>query len=309
MIRRNVAERMSFMALPLVTAVCLIAVCQAQDPAGQGPIREPVYRVNKTVAHEETETSTPQTQEHPLAPAVRVASEGLESIRANVQDYTCTLVKREEVEGVLLDPEYIFMKVRHENRDADGNKIHPFSVYMYFVKPDKRRGREVMYIEGENDGRLIAHEGSGVISKFTAALEPESKMAMEDNRYPITNIGIENLIIRLLEVAERDMQYGECEVDFFDGAKINGRVAKCIQVVHPVPRKNFRFHIARIFIDKEANVPIRFASYDWPKEKGGKPVLQEEYTYLNMKLNVGLTDDDFSLDNPNYKFTKPVLKM
>ncbi len=32
------------------------------------------------------------------------------------------------------------------------------------------------------------------------------------------------------------------------------------------------------------------------------PELIEAYTYLNMKLNVGLTDADFDIHNPVYRF-------
>ena len=80
-------------------------------------------------------------------------------------------------------------------------------------------------------------------------------------------------------------------------------------MVHPVPRRNFRFHIARIFVDKELGVPIRYASYDWPKNPGDQPGLIEEYTYLNMKLNQGFADADFSPDNPDYNFTRPILPL
>ena len=50
------------------------------------------------------------------------------------------------------------------------------------------------------------------------------------------------------------------------------------------------------------NVPIRYAAYSWPKDPGGKPVLEEEYTYLDVKLNVGLGEIDFDPDNPGYDF-------
>ena len=70
----------------------------------------------------------------------------------------------------------------------------------------------------------------------------------------------------------------------------------------PTPRRNFRFHIARIFVDDELNLPIRYESYDWPEEEGGKPQVLEEYTYLNLKLNNGFTDADFDIRNPNYQF-------
>ena len=126
---------------------------------------------------------------------------------------------------------------------------------------------------------------------------------MRGQRYPLTEIGILNLVRRLIEVAEKDVKYGECEVKFFNkDVKINERGCTCIQVVHPVPRRNFLFHMARIFVDNELNVPVRFESYAWPKKPGGPPDLLEEYTYLNMKLNNGFTDADFDTRNPNYNF-------
>jgi outer membrane lipoprotein-sorting protein len=124
---------------------------------------------------------------------------------------------------------------------------------------------------------------------------------MRGQRYPITELGILNLTRRLVEVGEHDVKYGECNVKFYEGAKINNRVCTCIEVLHPVPRRNFLYHQARIFVDKEYNLPIRYESYDWPRE-GQKPELLEEYTYLNLKLNNHFTDDDFDVKNPAYKF-------
>jgi len=76
------------------------------------------------------------------------------------------------------------------------------------------------------------------------------------------------------------------------------------QVIHPVRRPHFRYHMARIFIDDELQLPIRYASYDWPENPGGQPRMMEEYTYLDLKLNVGLTDRDFDYRNENYNFRK-----
>jgi outer membrane lipoprotein-sorting protein len=98
------------------------------------------------------------------------------------------------------------------------------------------------------------------------------------------------------------MQYGECEVKTVKNAKINGRSCTCIQVVHPTPRKNFIFHLARIFVDDELNIPVRYEAHDWPEEEGGKPQLIEEYTFLNIKVNNGFTDLDFDIKNPNYDY-------
>jgi hypothetical protein len=57
-----------------------------------------------------------------------------------------------------------------------------------------------------------------------------------------------------------------------------------------------------VFIDDELQVPIRYAAYGWPETEGGKPTLEEEYTYLDVALNVGLTSADFDPSNPAYDF-------
>ncbi len=74
--------------------------------------------------------------------------------------------------------------------------------------------------------------------------------------------------------------------------------------MHPVPRRNFLFHLARIFVDDELGVPVRYEAYDWPREPGGAPELIEEYTYLDLKLNNGFTEADFDVRNPNYAFKR-----
>ena len=190
---------------------------------------------------------------HPLQPALELAQKGLTSIRANIKDYSCTVVKRERIDGKLGDHEYMFAKIRHE----------PFSVYLYFLATDGVKGQEVIFEEGRNDGNLLAHAGSGVLAMVgTVSLKPQSMLAMQGNRYAITEIGVENLGRRLVEVAEHESHFGECDVNFFPNAKVNGRICTCIQVVHPVPRRNFRFHLARVFIDDEFTIPIRYEAYD-----------------------------------------------
>ncbi|MDA7951198.1 MAG: DUF1571 domain-containing protein [Pirellulaceae bacterium] len=260
-----------------------------------------VSRANDTATNKGAQTS------HPLDPAILVAQKGLERIRGDITDYTCTLVKRERVNGVLGKSEYMFVKVRNRKHDAQGKLKTPFSVYLFFAKPKAAEGREVLFVENENEGKLIAHEGNKTLigkaaSLITLDLDPESALAMRGNRYPITELGIENLVEKLIEVATHDRQYQECTVKFYEGAKINGRECTCLEVVHPEKREHFRFHKARIYIDNELQVPIRFESYEWPEKKGGKPILLEEYTYLNLKINVGLKDIDFSRTNPKYKF-------
>ncbi|MEQ8835779.1 MAG: DUF1571 domain-containing protein, partial [Lacipirellulaceae bacterium] len=85
------------------------------------------------------------------------------------------------------------------------------------------------------------------------------------------------------------------------GPKGNKRPVTLIEVTHPVPPpKTFPVHKAQVYIDNELKIPIRYAAYLWPEKPGEQPPLEEAYTYVNLKINNGFTDLDFSKDNPDY---------
>jgi len=253
-------------------------------------VAERAAKPNKPSVTDHVGTGKPG--EHPLMPALRWAYSGLKEME-KIRDYSAVLVKRERINGEVGDYERMFIKVRHD----------PFSVYLYFLSPQKFKGRECLYIRGANEGKMWAHD-VGLRGKMfgTVSLKPDGVIAMQGQRYPLTEMGILNLTRRLVEVGEHDIKYGECEVKFYRGAKVADRQCTCIEVIHPVPRRNFRFHLARIFVDDELNVPIRYEAYSWPETQGGQPKLIEEYTYLNLKINPGFTDADFDIENPNYSF-------
>jgi hypothetical protein len=106
----------------------------------------------------------------------------------------------------------------------------------------------------------------------------------------------------LMERMRDDMRFADAKVTFFQDAKLGGRACTGVEAVHATERPEYTFHRAVVLIDKELKLPVGYAAYWWPEEKGGKPVLLEEYYYTNIKLNVGLTDADFDRDNPEYKF-------
>ena len=277
-----------------IVAMLAAASWAAEPPRDRDNLSEPVLRV----------ASKAPTPKHPLDPALDIARNGLQNIRTTVNDYTCTLVKRERIDGKLLDYEYMFVKVR--NRKVVDNKVvAPFSVYMYFLKPTEVKGREVMFVEGRNEDKLVAHEG-GTAGKYlpTVWINPTGVIAMRNQRYPITDLGIENLVLKLIERGELDKAAGrrDCEVTFHENAKINGRKCTLLQVKNAEATENLDFHMAQIFIDDELNVPIRHVAYDFPPKAGDPLPVIEEYTYLNLKINVGLTDKDFDHTNEEYNF-------
>lgn len=268
---------------------------QLNNPSGK-PTTEPVLRVSKKPAATSVATATP----HPLDPALQLAHDGLTNMRENIQDYTATLVKRERINGRLGQEEYLAVKIRNERRHPQQGNV-PFSIYMRFLKPESFAGREVIWVKGKNDDKLVAHDTGFIRGSIRVNLDPLGGLAMKGNRYPIYDAGLENLVTKLIEKAERDRAAGHCDVNFFK-SKVAGRDCTMIKVTHDEKKAPYDFHIAKVYIDDELQIPIRYAAYSWPRRPGAEPPLEEEYTYLDVKLNVGLSDRDFDPNNPEYAF-------
>ena len=253
---------------------------------------------NLSVAAPPITASTP----HPLDRAIVVANDSLQRMQQEIFDYTGLLVRREQVNGVLQEPSYMQMKIRCPRQTTQGQV--PFSIYMKFLKPKAAAGRECIWVDGLNDSKIIAHESGGLLGLKRFYLDPTGFLAMRESRYPIFDAGIENLIVKLIEKAERDKALGPCQVDYRDNGEINGRKCDIIELCHPQKCPTKEFYKAQVFIDQETGMPIRYACYDWPDQQGAAPKLIEEYIYLNLKFNVGLTPNDFNPDNPSYQYPR-----
>ncbi len=196
----------------------------------------------------------------------------------------------------------MYAKVRNR-KVVNGQIVQPLSVYLNFLKPSTIKGREVIYVENQNDGNMIAHEG-GFKGRFlpTVSIPPDGMLAMRGQRYPMTEIGVENLIVKLIERGERAIQCPDVQCEFRKNARVKDRTCTVLQVTAPTKRPDLDFYQAQVFIDDAMNVPIRYIAYDWPAKENAPPEVIEEYNYLNLKLNVGLTDADFDPNNPAYNF-------
>ncbi|MEQ8210502.1 MAG: DUF1571 domain-containing protein [Lacipirellulaceae bacterium] len=314
----NYSRLATLLATPALLAAAALSVHAQSTPN----LTEPIYRVAneqaiqdqhiQLVANEEpaakvasrivpaTTTSAglnldPIPGQHPLMPSLRLAQQSLADIDQNIKDYSAIMYKQERIDGELLDQEVAFVKVRHQ----------PFGVYMFFLSK-QNKGREVVYSQNPDGsiGKLNARDCGFKKRLGVFSLDPNGKLAMSGQKYPITKLGIRELTNELITVASNDVKYGECDVRTAQtavGPKGNKRPVTLIEVTHPVPRpKTFRFHKAQVYIDNELKIPIRYAAYLWPEKPGEQPPLEEAYTYVNLKINNGFTDLDFSKDNPDY---------
>ena len=223
--------------------------------------------------------------EHPLMPMIRILKECQQRIDA-IADYSATFTKAERVNGKMNETQHMKMRVRHA----------PFSIYLNFVKPNP--GQEVLYVANQNDGNMVALASGWKRRIGKMNLDPNGSMAMSGQLYPITRAGLQNLTRKLTTVAEADSKYAECTVTYNAAVKIAGRPVTMIESTHPVPRKNFTYHKARIFLDHEYKLPVAYEKYSWPIQQGGKPQLEERYIYTNLAFNNNFSDLDFSADNP-----------
>ena len=227
--------------------------------------------------------------EHPLKPAIKLAREASDAAK-ELKSYRALFTKQEMVKGRMYGSQ-MQMKYRSE----------PLSVYLRFVNPE-HNGREVLYVEGRNNGQMLAHDTGLKAIVGTVALDPNGEMALAEARYPVTRIGLAKLAEGVADQWERESALGESEVKYYPEAKLGERQALVIESSHQVRRPQFRSAITRLWIDKETRLPVRVQQYDFPQTPGGKPVLVEDYTYTNIDPSVELTENDFDARNPSYQF-------
>jgi len=278
---RNSGPR--FAAVPLSIPS---TTCGPEEPSARDRANPSTHITLKPVATNQA-LEVPET---PIGRALR-AIEACQARYDRISDYVCTFSKRERIDGSLTPLHVMSMKVR----------TRPQSIYLRFSQPGP--GREAIYIAGRNGGKVLAHDvGLKRLLAGTLTLEPTCDLAMEDCRHPITQAGIGPLLHTIEGRWAAELDPSESLVAFRDGQLVGSRACTLIETTHPRHEPHFLFYRVRVYIDRDLGLPIRFEAYDWPTTPQDAPELVEEYTYTNIKLNVGLRDVDFDVSNTDYAF-------
>jgi hypothetical protein len=201
-----------------------------------------------------------------------------------VQDYACTVVKRERVRGEL-QPENV-MTLLARNR--------PLSVYLRWQAPRSLEGMEVCYVAGANRGQMRVHPVGLVGIIGFVSLDPCDPRALKDNRHPVTEAGLGNLLNGTARHWEQEKRWNKTVVHIAD-REFHGRLCTWIETVHPDPSAgSFYAYRCILCLDKATHLPVHSAAYDRPRP-GGDPGgdLLESYDYLDLRCNVGLPDETF----------------
>ncbi len=230
-------------------------------------------------------------------PAKRVLLAALREADAHLDraaGYTAILTRRERIRGALGPEQTIALKIQHE----------PFGVYMRFLAP--KAGKEAVYLEGAHDNKLVAHNGDWtrrLIPRLT--VDPTDPIALRDNRHPITDAGLANLVGKLVRYREHDLVDPHAVTVLDRVVDAAGRPWLYSLHTHPTRVPERPFARVEVWYHPDTFVPHRIASYEWPDPgHEGDLLLAETYRYDDVNLDADLTALDFDPANPDYAFRR-----
>ncbi len=310
-------RHVDFLASSLVRSIarrgrgplCAAGVALATFACAQGPalLSAEEAQLGKIVAKDVSRTLPLDTlrhgstsDQHPLDGVLAFARERQVFLDETVRDFTCRLIKRERIDGFLQDYQYIDMRVRESVRRDE--KLHsPLSISLSFVAPPSVAGRRVIFVEGQNDGKMLVRNGGKHFDYVVVRVDPNSDVARDESLVPITESGFKNILGHMIKVLEQHSKIdptGEnTHVRTIKGAKVDKRLCTVTRIEHPTKESGLQFHQASVFIDDELGVPVRVEFSDWPRREGQPAPLLAEYTYTDLKLNVQLPDSEFRAAN------------
>ena len=222
-----------------------------------------------------------------------------EKFLAGIDCYTATLSKQEMVGNELLDEHVMQLKCRQK----------PFSVYLVWTTGDT--GREVIFVEGENDGKMIAHDGGWKARLPAFNLDPNCRLAMRDSRYPVTSAGFAALTTLMLDVHREDLAknvgLASCRAE--ENQTFGGRPCTVFTTEYSSQASSPTYRKSITYIDNEWSLPVHSMHFEWPaagqnsdKANLDDSTLIESYSFTNVDLACQLSDRDFDRSNSEYRF-------
>jgi len=218
-----------------------------------------------------------------------IIEEAVEAYRT-VQDYTAQLYRTERVGDDLRKEERIFLKFRK-----------PDMIYMKWqTSPNPgllNEGTEVIYPAAPGKKKMTAHLG-GLINLITptVTVDPTDKMVMDNNRHPVTHTGIGFILDLFVQQRDRAVEDAGFQQVYHGMVEIMGRQTHKIEFIMPGKQKGYYCYRAEVYFDAVHKLPIRIVVYNWEDE------LVERYSFKDLALNVGLTEEDFKPRNRAYNF-------
>ncbi len=275
---------------------CAEPVTDSHTPAATATEKTPtvtsiaanVLKATDSLDERESELSPEVSTVHPeMVECYRNLDDAIQQL-SKVNSYTARWVRQIRLYGSLRDEEHVDLKIRHQ----------PFSVHMNW----RDGSQQALFCEGKYDGKLLAHKSRGFASlRPIWRLQPESRLALKNSRYPITQLGMLRLAERLKKIV--------CEVP--RDAKVDVEITPSEYQGRPSIRQYVRFGSpaaqpvyseSELYIDEQTMALVSITNHGWIND-GTDSELIEHYRFEQIDWDAQLTDNDFDEKNEAYPFT------
>lgn len=219
-----------------------------------------------------------------------------------IPDYTCTFFKQERIGSELSDGQEIELKMRHK----------PFSIYMKWLSGDK--GRELLYVDGQQDNKMIVHPGGWKARLLPAIkVDPDGSLALREARHPVTMVGLVKLCEEIIGHRKQELEHRHpvrCQI--VEHQVMNERPCYCFISLYIDRKTSEEYRKSIQYIDKEWLLPVCVKNYGWPEAKQtftdqnalDEATLIEHYAYSDLQVNQQLASEDFDRANKSYSFRR-----
>lgn len=198
----------------------------------------------------------------------------MEKSFSDLQDYTCMFNKMERIGDRCLKVNEILFKFRKEKE-----------LFLTWTTGENK-GQKI-YFNGSIPNPKILVRPPGLMSFTTLSLDPRGALAMRNNRHSIFESGMGYIIqmIRKNYELSKKLKIGDI---FFVKEISRGDHKLKLYRSHFPEGKGFYAGQIDILINSVFELPTELKTWDWNQE------LVEHYSYINIKLNSGLKDENFT---------------
>lgn len=201
---------------------------------------------------------------------------------SKLNSYSCILNKKELIGEKIREQRNIIFKYKK-----------PLSFYMKWTEGSEK-GTEAIYVYGKYKNKLVVHIG-GYLKFINVSVDPKGRLAMRNNRHSILESHMGHIIQLMQKNYKTALINNELKISFEGNELFDEKNTLLYKAIFP-ENKNYYGHIILINIDEELSLPVRIRVYGWKKE------LMEWYEYTKLKVDTGLSEIDFDIENPAYGF-------
>jgi hypothetical protein len=179
----------------LCLAFCLL-VAQPAWPAEKTPVRDDGRPLPSNAVMEQLARKDP----------VAFLENCVRRYNRDVKGYTLTFQKQERIGGQLQPREVIEVAFRDK----------PHSVFFNWQE-GARKAERALYVEGENDGKLLARPNGGVarlVAGDVVKREVNGSEASQSGRYTLDQFGLKKAAKRALDAWKAAKEKGELKVEY-----------------------------------------------------------------------------------------------